>query len=760
MADVIKGVKIRFGVDNKAANAELKKTQTSMQSVTKSVKNMALSFVGITAVVAGLTKSIKLAVDAEETHSKLLAVFSNQTSEVSAVVKDLADNYIMSTAGAEKMVAATGDILTGFGFTQKSALELSEKVAKLGADLASFTNIEGGAEKAVTALTAAMVGETERAKALGIVIRQDSKRFKELVKEGISLRGETLLQSKAMAALTIATEQSKNAINDVARTYNSTANKIKRFQADIENISTKIGGVFVGVIVESLATLNDLKVVILGIGGAWGTMLVIGKIKAFFSTLSMWTVASKIALINLKAVILGIGGVAIIAASVISRAVLKASEEARSEMIKLGNLRGKMFNTWKRQTAFEKKARADAQKLAIKFVDGEIARGIKIEDRQQAIIDQTNKLFKLKMDTLDVSEKETLAEEKSKKVTDSKNKTLTLAEQIQEAYNKQLNKTLTNEEKVALGVKKLIDAKKKAIKVAKEKADADKKELKITKEKADADEKARKELLLTLPILKDTTEAIKEYAPEVEEATEETEDLGEATKKTSSTFENIQSAVFGAVNVFESLGIVSGEAANKLGGFASAGIELAKAFGKGGTMADKINAVANALAEVGAAIVDWLTGDGVGEAIERENSWMDITEKLEEQLRELEDQLGSTHAATSVMLDELMKGEVTLKNSDKWLYRIRETLSDVEQGTLSGTEAVKAMGKSFEVWLVQAKKLGTTGSQVFFDLVGDLQNRGLEVTEINDFILDSIKQGFEGKNYFVGYYITYRRLLM
>jgi TP901 family phage tail tape measure protein len=141
--------------------------------------------------------------------------------------------------------------------------------------------------------------------------------------------------------------------------------------------------------------------------------------------------------------------------------------------------------------------------------------------------------------------------------------------------------------------------------------------------------------------------------------------------------------------------------------------------------------------------------DGVGEAIKRENDWFKITEQQTEQLRELEKQLGSTHAATSTMLDTFIEGNVTFENSDKWLNRIRETLSDVDQGTISATEAVDLMGKSFNKWLEQAKELGTTGSREFFDFVSDLQNRGLEVVEINDFIIDSIKQGFEGYKEFL-----------
>ncbi|MCP4393927.1 MAG: hypothetical protein GY804_06620, partial [Alphaproteobacteria bacterium] len=61
-------------------------------------------------------------------------------------------------------------------------------------------------------------------KALGIVIRQDTAEYKQLVKGIMEVEQVGLVQAKALAALSIATEQSKNAIGDYARTAESAAN--------------------------------------------------------------------------------------------------------------------------------------------------------------------------------------------------------------------------------------------------------------------------------------------------------------------------------------------------------------------------------------------------------------------------------------------------------------------------------------------------------------------------------------------------------
>lgn len=180
---------------------------------------------GAIAVVGG--SLIKLASDAQETTNKFNTVFSDIGDFANIMAKDLQDAYGLSTQESEKMLGATGDLLTGFGFAQKEALGLSNSIQQMAVDLASFQNLEGGAENASKRLTSALTGETEGLKALGIVIRQDSKEFKNAIKEIQETTGATLQQAKARAILQEITKQSKNAIGDYARTSKQLANQLK-----------------------------------------------------------------------------------------------------------------------------------------------------------------------------------------------------------------------------------------------------------------------------------------------------------------------------------------------------------------------------------------------------------------------------------------------------------------------------------------------------------------------------------------------------
>lgn len=200
-----------------------------------------LSF-GVTLPIVGVgVAATKASSDAEETRNKFNVVFRDIRDQASATAAELDRAYGMSSEGAEKLLSNTGDLLTGFGFSQEAALELSTQVQTLAVDLASFTNIEGGTERASRALTSALLGEAEAAKSLGIVIRQDEPAYKNMLKHFMDVEGLSQTQAKAMVALTMATEQSKNATGDFHRSQASLANQTRELAADIKDMAVAYG---------------------------------------------------------------------------------------------------------------------------------------------------------------------------------------------------------------------------------------------------------------------------------------------------------------------------------------------------------------------------------------------------------------------------------------------------------------------------------------------------------------------------------------
>ena len=196
----------------------------------------------VSSSIAQLGKESLLAVvDAEETESKFNTVFSNLRKSSNDAVQDLIKNYGLASTQTKLLLGDTGDLLTGFGFSQTEALKLSTQVQKLAVDLASFQNVQGGAEEASRRLTKGILGETEGLKSLGIVVNKrtlDAKRT-ELALQGVTFASEQ--QEKAAATLAIAIDQSKNSIGDYAKTQDSTANQMRLFENTTTDLKEAIG---------------------------------------------------------------------------------------------------------------------------------------------------------------------------------------------------------------------------------------------------------------------------------------------------------------------------------------------------------------------------------------------------------------------------------------------------------------------------------------------------------------------------------------
>jgi hypothetical protein len=167
---------------------------------------------------------------------------SREISKAKAAAREMQENYGMSEFAAKSALSFTGDLLTGFGFSQEKALELSIQTAKLGADLAAFTNYAGGAEGAINALTKGMLGETEMMKQLGVVVRATDKDFMALVKTLMETRGVTLNEARAEATLLTAINQSKNAIGAYAREADTLSTQMKLTGQRMVDLKMKIGG--------------------------------------------------------------------------------------------------------------------------------------------------------------------------------------------------------------------------------------------------------------------------------------------------------------------------------------------------------------------------------------------------------------------------------------------------------------------------------------------------------------------------------------
>lgn len=233
--------------------------------------------------------ALKTASDAEETLNKFGVIFGPVLDEANAAVMDLDKNFGLTAGSARVMMSGTGDLLKGFGFGADAALDLSTQVQKLSVDIASFSNVEGGAKRVSEAMTKAMLGEREMLKEMGIAILEEDVKLKvaQLTKEGHIFASER--QAKAYATLAIAMEQSAHRLGDFAATEDSFANQTRMLTDEFWELVELFGKEMIPIALEltkdvlrpMIEYLKDLSpetkqwgVYLLGVAAAAGPVIV------------------------------------------------------------------------------------------------------------------------------------------------------------------------------------------------------------------------------------------------------------------------------------------------------------------------------------------------------------------------------------------------------------------------------------------------------------------------------------------------------
>ena len=237
-------------------------TAGAVNSISK--LGFALGMLGRKAIEFG-QDSISVFSDLQEETQKFGIVFARVNKGAEAVVKDLMDNFGQSELSARKMLALTGDMLPGFGLGRRDVLDLSAAMAKMGADIASFSNYAGGAEGATYALTKAMLGETEQAKMLGVAIKTDTPEFRKLEKQAIStgiyikelgrtFTASTAQEAKAIAVAATIYQQKSHVLGDFARNQESIANQSRTMANRLIELKATIGG-----FLDSVIQVGNIK---------------------------------------------------------------------------------------------------------------------------------------------------------------------------------------------------------------------------------------------------------------------------------------------------------------------------------------------------------------------------------------------------------------------------------------------------------------------------------------------------------------------
>ena len=307
-------LEIEIGAVTDGLSKGLKDAESKLQRFSQTAVSVGKTLsLAITTPLVGLAAvAVKTASDTEESFSKFGTVFRDVAKQAEDSFGTLRNEYGLSSLAAKTLLGDTGDLLTGFGFAQTTALELATEVNKLAVDLASFTNFSGGAAGASQALTKALLGERESVKALGISILEEDVKKQVAINTAKGLTFETERQAKAFATLDLAIQQSGNAIGDYERTQDSFANQTRLLRARLSDLTAEFGEVLLPIatkltqaisrLVERFSGLSEetrRTIVIVGaIAAAIGPLLVVlGSLGAALPLIASGFAAVKVAVI-------------------------------------------------------------------------------------------------------------------------------------------------------------------------------------------------------------------------------------------------------------------------------------------------------------------------------------------------------------------------------------------------------------------------------------------------------------------------------
>ena len=238
MALTLANLIIKVRADTGTLATDLKKIGTTAGRTAKKIGSMESPLTSFLVAGAGLAivgkQIFELGANVEETGSKFRTVFGESTKSVEGFIDRFATVAGLSREQAQAILATTGSIVQGMGLAQEASAQYATQVVQLAGDLASFNNIP--ITETALAIQAAITGEREQLKRLGIVILETDVQKRALLDTGKSLAKSLTQEEKATATLALITARAGVAIGDLERTKFSAANQARALGAEILNI--------------------------------------------------------------------------------------------------------------------------------------------------------------------------------------------------------------------------------------------------------------------------------------------------------------------------------------------------------------------------------------------------------------------------------------------------------------------------------------------------------------------------------------------
>lgn len=238
MASPLARLMIKLGVDDSEVDETIRSTPGKFDKLGSRMSTLGQqATLGLTLpLVAAGAAGFKMASDLDESLSQVGQVFGDEAGNIVKASENMGDAF--SQSEFLSFAGNLGDITQGIGIARSESDEWATSILDLSQDLGSFKNQDPS--RVIEAITAAITGEREQLKSLGIVINEAMVKQKAMEMGLADANGEISQAAKAQATMALITEKSANALGDFDRTSEGAANKTRILSGNFKDAAASL----------------------------------------------------------------------------------------------------------------------------------------------------------------------------------------------------------------------------------------------------------------------------------------------------------------------------------------------------------------------------------------------------------------------------------------------------------------------------------------------------------------------------------------
>ena len=228
---------VKMATDTRQLSQGMQQANTRLSAFGNSVKTMVKGAGLIAAAYGGVRlfgSAIEAAKELEESTDRVGNVFRESTAEIDAWAENLHEAYRMSNRETQRFIGEIGLMARSVGAADSVIVGMSTSLLEAAADLASFNDVSQ--QRAVQAMTAALSGEAEALKRLGINVTQ------AFLKEDIERYGLQELSRAEQYTESILKQMDRiGAAGDSLKTADSATARQTILQKKLDDALTELG---------------------------------------------------------------------------------------------------------------------------------------------------------------------------------------------------------------------------------------------------------------------------------------------------------------------------------------------------------------------------------------------------------------------------------------------------------------------------------------------------------------------------------------